>query len=410
MQETLNLSGQRLEVLPELTPPGPRWLLAFANRLVTLPESIGALGRLEGLVVTDNALKRLPALQDCTALHTLQVARNQLTTLPPLPPLRTLDVSTNPLGALPASITALTQLEHLDLSRCGLKELPESIGRLSALRTLVLDHNPLMGLPDSIGQLERLELLSLGDTALTTLPVLPPRLRWLRLDGCALGEVPASLSTLACLDRLDLARCGLVDASAIPNCRELNLFDNDLSELPAHLWSLRSLEHLSAGGNRLTALPPGEHLRLRSLELSGNALHRIVMPLLPALVRMDLSNNPLDIPPRGLHRLHQLHTLDLSNTGLRWLSPRMGALHALVNLDLYGDPIAQLPPGLSALPNLRTLHLSARPVRTLPSRWLASMALETLSVSGIRVSDAPAALRLLTPQEILSRVCENIPQ
>ena len=410
MEETLNLSGQRLEALPELTPPGPRWLLAFANRLAALPASLGALTRMEGLVVTDNALASLPDLHRCVALHTLQVARNQLATLPALPPLRTLDASTNPLESFPVSITELTQLEHLDLSRCGLTALPDSIGRLSSLRTLVLDHNPLTVLPDALGRLESLELLSLGDTALTTLPVLPPRLRWLRLDGCPLGEVPSSISALALLERLDLARCGLVDASAIPSCRELNLFDNALSELPKHLWSLRTLEHLSAGGNRLTTLPPGEHPRLRVLELSGNALHRIALPHLPALVRMDLSNNPLDLPPRGLHRLRQLQTLDLSNTGLRWLSPRLCALRALAHLDLYGDPIAQLPPELCELPSLRTLHLSARPVRRLPPRWLASMALETLSVGGIRLSSEPEALRLLTPQEILSRVCENIPQ
>jgi Leucine-rich repeat (LRR) protein len=99
----------------------------------------------------------------------------------------------NVLESLP-HIGALPHLEHLSLHDNSLTELPELAG-CASLHTLRLDRNPLRGLP-----------------------VLPPTLRVLHLEGCPLGgslerpaDLPAEVRALSQLDDLQLpdgSHCG----------------------------------------------------------------------------------------------------------------------------------------------------------------------------------------------------------
>ena len=64
----------------------------------------------------------------------------------------------------------LSALQTLDLSDNQLTTLPESIGKLTNLQELNLGYNQLTTLPESIGQLTNLQELYLYNTQLTTLP------------------------------------------------------------------------------------------------------------------------------------------------------------------------------------------------------------------------------------------------
>lgn len=67
-------------------------------------------------------------------------------------------------------INRLTALRSLNLSSCGLFALPSDIGRLGALRELRLSDNRLIALPKEVGQLMHLRRLVADNNMLTAIP------------------------------------------------------------------------------------------------------------------------------------------------------------------------------------------------------------------------------------------------
>lgn len=161
------------------------------------------------------------------------------------------------------AIGQLTQLTELDLSRTKLTVLPESVGQLSQLAQLHLNANQLTSLPESIGQLSRLLLLDLSGNQLTTLPESfknLARLRYLYLGlstsgGNPITSVPLHIRSLRQLKHFYSCECRI---DVIPewigeleNLEKLDLYANQVRDLPQSLLSLQMLSLLGLGGNPL---------------------------------------------------------------------------------------------------------------------------------------------------------------
>ena len=80
------------------------------------------------------------------------------------------EVSNQITTTLPDSIGLLNNLRGLVLDGNVLTSLSDSIGRLTNLTVLNLGYNKLTSLPDSIGRLTNLQALDLRDNQLTSLP------------------------------------------------------------------------------------------------------------------------------------------------------------------------------------------------------------------------------------------------
>jgi internalin A len=116
------------------------------------------------------------SLGNLTALTTLDLGRNQLSSVPEslgnLTALTTLDLGRNQLSSVPESLGNLTALTTLDLAINNLVSVPESLGNLSALTTLDLAINNLVSVPESLANLTALISLRLDRNQLTALPAL----------------------------------------------------------------------------------------------------------------------------------------------------------------------------------------------------------------------------------------------
>ncbi len=141
--------------------------------------------------VSSQRLSGLPAsLAKSANLLWLDVSNNQLVQLGEdlinNPQLLTLDASHNAILVADSALFHLGNLQELNLSYNRLQFLPETVGRLQSLKELHLRNNELKSLPSSIGEMKSIEYLDLSMNQLTELPASVAeleKLKVLKLSG-----------------------------------------------------------------------------------------------------------------------------------------------------------------------------------------------------------------------------------
>jgi leucine-rich repeat protein SHOC2 len=171
-------------------------------------------------------------------------------------------------GIVPAEIGRLTALRTLYLNQNQLTSVPPELGRLTKLTSLVLFFNQLTSVPAELGNLTALQILTLSSNQLTS--------------------IPAELGNLAALQTLDLSNNQLRSIPAefgqLTNLTSFRLVNNRVSSLPAELGALTSLLGLEFSGNPLSfgALP--DEVKSLSTENGGNTTFKTNMSYLPGIL------------------------------------------------------------------------------------------------------------------------------
>jgi len=200
------------------------------------------------------------------------------------------------LTELPESLGQLTQLQSLDLSKNQLTVLPEWLDQLTQLQFLDISENQLRIAPESIGSLTQLTSLFMGGNKLTDLPERLIRLTQLRSLLLNENQFGRSLETVTKCFRI---------VSLLPNLEilyfsgnHLHEVENNLTEVFAILAQSISLRMLFISRNQISKLP--EEIRwpkgLEDLSLDDNRLTDLPAPLgrLASLDGLDLEKNPLN--------------------------------------------------------------------------------------------------------------------
>lgn len=150
---------------------------------IEFPEVVFYLTRLEVLMFQKNKLQMIPANYDFpSAVHTLNLAFNQFTQIPPTlinrPPaaLTHVHFSGNKLRNIHPKFLSVgySKLVSLDLHTCQLSRCPakffERLSKCKDLKRLNLAINRLSEIPSEIGLLSQLQWLNLNDNIITGLP------------------------------------------------------------------------------------------------------------------------------------------------------------------------------------------------------------------------------------------------
>ncbi len=146
------------------------------NRIKNIPESIGLLKNLKKLKLSINQIQNIPeTIGNLISLSIIKLDHNQLTKLPDsiknLNSLQFLSLWSNHLVALPEGIGDLNSLQVIGLSFNNLITIPDSITKLKLIQTLDLSNNHLTKLPEKIGEIKSLQVLWLNDNYLEALPI-----------------------------------------------------------------------------------------------------------------------------------------------------------------------------------------------------------------------------------------------
>ncbi|MFO7936660.1 MAG: leucine-rich repeat domain-containing protein [Kiritimatiellia bacterium] len=237
----------------------------------SLQEAVELKDSVERIEMTDSEVGDLPG--DLASMPRLSVLLfrgaklGDLSVLPSLEQLVTLDISRTGQKDIPVEVCSVTGLTQLYLADNKIETLSGRISSISSLEYLNLDRNQLVSLPEEIGNCVKLRWLRLNDNRLTVLPESIQKLTQLQriyLANNKFKSVPEALQHLPVLEDIDMSGNPVKVfpdwLTELPEIRQLNFDGCQISELPEDLSCMSGIEILSLGRCPVSS---GEKERIR---------------------------------------------------------------------------------------------------------------------------------------------------
>jgi len=236
---------------------------------------------------------------------------------------------------------------------------------------------------------------------------------WIELDlrDQEISELPPEIGQLINLQKLSIGaqRWGEV-SEASRNVRRL-LDTNSLVSVPQEIGNLTNLRSLDLSNNKLTGLPAeiGQLINLQQFNLTHNQL-TAVPPEFGQLINLevlDLSSNQLVNIPSEIGLLTRLQSVNLSNNKLRVVFSEIGQLINLQELQIGGNELVAIPPEVGELISLRKLILRGNPILSLPPEIGKLRNLHILDLVGnLLVTIPPEVAHLTALQHFILGNCQ----
>ena len=340
------------------------------NRLSTLHVSVGGLTKIEHLILTRNKLVTLPLeIQGMTSLKTFLLRANDLQTIPDVwdkMNLIQLDLSRNPLKAIPLSLGALvTCMQEISIDKhLHLDDPPDNI--------VARGTRPFLSYIQKqyFARQSRDLILSSFHLSKITVP-----LQHLDYISGGIRTLDVSDNNIQDLPR-NIGMCAYLEA--------LLVRDNRLCEFPQSAKQLKTLTHLDAAGNAFDAVP--EMLTytplIKNLDLSRNQIRSLYRRIddvttagfsdaLSSSKRSKAKENAGDFEGRRLRQVIEQKVMDRVAAKLRSenRSKQVGALFQLYNLEklsLASNHVKLLPGTVARFTRLKELNMAQNELQDLP--------------------------------------------
>ncbi len=196
-----------------------------------------------------------------------------------------------------------------------------------------------------------------------------------------------------------------------PNLKALYLNDNQLTQLPDFIMSLKSLEVLTLRNNSFKIVPEQIFTlnNLKTLILSENQITQIPKEImgLSKLENFDFGSNPILKFPDWLHRLNSLKDLGIYDLKLKTLPEVVCQIKKLEILSLDGNDLITLPKSIGNLQSLKELWTESNYYTFLPETFGNLIHLERVNLRDNKLEYLPESIVNLQRLEQL-HVDENL--
>ncbi|KAM0938204.1 putative protein kinase RLK-Pelle-LRR-XI-1 family [Dioscorea sansibarensis] len=362
--------------------------MAKMNLVGEIPETLGKLGELVRLDLTENSISG-------TIPHGIWMLKN----------IQYLYLYKNRLsGGIDPEIGAL-KLVEIDVSINQLNgSIPEGFGQLKNLTKLLLYWNRFSGeIPRSIALLPNLYDVRLFNNSLTgTLPTGLGKhsMLWnLEVDDNLLsGELPDGLCTLGGFSSLVVFNNNFNGSlpATLGECSTLNniqIYNNRFTGLfPQGIWSAVNLTTLIMHDNGLFGeLPSKLPWNLTRLEIQDNRFSGGIPSSAGKLLVFKAGNNQLSGNlPTDITGISNLQVLSLSGNKITGVIPSgISTLSSLTYLDLSNNQlVGEIPASIGKLPVLTSLDLSRNQLTGEIPAAIGDLRLNSLNLSSNRLSGA----------------------
>ena len=330
------------------------------------------------------------AFEGLRNLNYLDLSDNKILSLPSvalsrLPTLRSLQINYNRIGVLSLDILkAVKGLEQLSLNYNIIREIPAGTFKdLKNLQILSLYGNQIAEINEDtfMGIDETIEMLDLGLNIISDIkPISYPNLRNLNLEKNMIRNVTGVLNS-------------------VKNLQLLNLGENKIEEIGRETFKgMINLVVINLNKNKIRYLEPGvfENQYMVTVNLSGNMLEEIQTRSFSSLLdlhEVDLSNNRITRIKNGaFDNIPNLRKLHLQRNQLSTykgdIYTRMSNNTELEYLDLSNNDINYLyPESFSFHPNLRWVNFASNRLPFFPTQFIKDLVLlEYLNLEGNQIS------------------------
>lgn len=217
-------------------------------------------------------------------------------------------------------------------------------------------------------------------------------------------ELPSEMGTLRLLRRLIMYKNRMTQLpSELCTCEaleEVNFFNNKLIRVPPSLERLEKLDNVNFGGNRLkTFLKPAAWKSATRLALMSNTI--VTLPSFEGMTnlrQLQLGQTVIDELPK-LGHMPKLQLLDASRSCLVSLPAELGSLPDLRSLAASDNKLVAIPPQLGASKTLTTLNLANNAITVIPDELGNCESLKVLLMRKNKLSAVPGALLRLAKIE-----------
>lgn len=381
--QRLNLSYNKIEKLPDdLCLPLLLYLDLDYNKLSSLPQKWSGVAGLKELHLRNNSLTALPNFISCVSLKEVYCASNRLenAAISSFPAsLAILELRDNKIKEIDPSIVDLKELQRLDVANNNISTLPPKMGMMETLKALNVDGNPMRGL--------RRDIISRGTQAI--MKYLRSRIVENVGDGqngmakmtsslpvsAEMAEV-AKIHSLSTSKSLDLSKNMWSESSVklMEDCQDIpletvNLSRTGISAIPLPLYGFHSsLKVLNLSLNKLTTLDAkiGSFTAITHLDLSSNQLTDLPSELanLKKLIELNIFQNKFTVLPECTFKLESLEHLLAGGNQISVINvDGLKNLPKLSTLALQNNNIAQVPPQLGLIATIRNLQLEGNMFR-----------------------------------------------
>merc|ERR1711871_1137995 len=155
----------------------------------------------------------------------------------------------------------------------------------------------------------------------------------------------------------------------------MDLYSNEIQELPSQIGHLHELRELDLKRNMLATLPHtvSTLTSLRYIDLSHNEIANLPPAIgkLTCLLDLDLScNTKMRSVQRKMGELCNLTSLNLSSCGLIGLPVELSGLTSLQHLSISHNRLDSIPIELALIvPTLASFACEKNPMKMMPEKW-----------------------------------------
>ncbi|NRF37443.1 leucine-rich repeat domain-containing protein [Pedobacter foliorum] len=243
-------------------------LKSLKTTVATLPENIGDLKQLQEIDVFVENASFPERFSECRSLKFARVYFYETgsgtvklsSKIGDLKNLEFLDITSNKLRELPATLSALPALKILKISALNLQSIPENIGNLANLEDFSI-YGAYNKIPNSFGDLKKLNFLFLGGYA-TTLPESfgnLSSLTYFNASSTELKTLPKSFGNLKKLKEivLDMSKIEVLPESfgELDALETLKLSQTQLKTFPKQIIPLKSIREVMFSGTNVGDIP-----------------------------------------------------------------------------------------------------------------------------------------------------------
>ena len=236
--------------------------------------------------------------------------------------------------------------------------------------------NNLTALPKSLEQVgDNLKYISFQRGRISDISVLPGNLmglHYLKLTDNQISDVDMLEKALEGRDKLEELRVDfnllnrMPNISALPELDDVNVDNNNITDIPEGTFNIKVIRHLRACNNKLTVIPKDleSASRMFRIYLSGNKIRSFDnFEFTTGLRYLHLDNNDINeinfMRFTGGHSSSQLKWVQMFNNPIRYI--RDGAFekaHGIRQLTLSNTLLTRLPMAIKDIPQLTMLYLN----------------------------------------------------